>query len=58
MNSILNKDAPNARKPRFIKESLLKLKALTVCSSHNNSERSQYPTLINGQYMVSENKQR
>jgi hypothetical protein len=53
--SNLNIIAPNARVLMFIKETLLKL---TRCTSYSNSMRLQYPTLINGQIMETQNKQR
>jgi hypothetical protein len=54
--SILNIYVPNARASTLIKETLVKLKA--HCTTHDNSERFQHHTLINGQILESETKQR
>ena len=54
--AILNIYAPNTRAAIFIKEILVKLKA--HCNSHNNSGKHQHSTLITGQILETETKQR
>jgi hypothetical protein len=54
--STLNICAPNARVPKFKKETTIAQS--THCTTHNNSGRLQHPTLINEQMMETETKQR
>ena len=55
--SILNIYTSNARAPTSYKRKFIKAQS-THCTSHNNSGRLQHPTLINGQIIETETKQR